>query len=626
MNAARRGDDRDIAYPDELIGSRAIIQGASGAGKTFAIRRILEETHGLMQHLILDVEDEMFTLREKFDYVLIGGDDADAPITVETAAQMAVALLELKVSAILQLNDVGLTAQRNIIAAFITGLMGAPRSLWHPVLVTLDEAHRYAPQSGTVASSEPLTNLATAGRKRPFGALFATQRLSMLSKDILGQCPNRIIGRVDQSLDRQKAADLLGFSPSSEEGRGLMRLNHEFWVVGPAFSAEPKLHKFAKPMTTHLEPGKGKVPTPATPEKVRAMLGKLAKLATKPADDATRPAPVATKGPKHATADAPITVPVDVEAIKRAAFEAGRRSAAADADAARTEGYKEAIADAQSAVVDLAPEAAVPRQGTSGPKHRAVDIETVEAAIREPVSPKPKKTRAPGEIGAAAKDLLETARKRWPCRFNWQQLAALCQRKAVGGSFNEARKELLDGGHVSEIDGKVVPAGMKAAKDLPPEELIAIWTTSLTTAAAKLFTGLHERWPLRLTWAQLAMLCGMKATGGSYNAARRLLLDMELVREEGDKVVPAFSAKASPRSREEIMEMWTAVLPAPADQLLRTIAKVKAGLSAEELAQRTGRVPQGGSWNGAIALLRDNGLIVEQGKRHYVLGDLEGGA
>jgi ABC-type ATPase with predicted acetyltransferase domain len=36
----------DVPFPKELIGSRAVIQGASGAGKTYAIRRILETTHG----------------------------------------------------------------------------------------------------------------------------------------------------------------------------------------------------------------------------------------------------------------------------------------------------------------------------------------------------------------------------------------------------------------------------------------------------------------------------------------------------------------------------------------------------------------------------------------------------
>src|ERR1700676_4870451 len=98
----------DVPFPEELIGSRVVIQGASGAGKTYAIRRILESTHARMQHFVLDVEDELFTLRERFDYVLIGGDGADAPISEDTAEELARALLELGVSAILQLNDLGL--------------------------------------------------------------------------------------------------------------------------------------------------------------------------------------------------------------------------------------------------------------------------------------------------------------------------------------------------------------------------------------------------------------------------------------------------------------------------------------------------------------------------------------
>jgi hypothetical protein len=84
--------------------------------------------------------------------VLIGGDGADAPISEDTAEELARALLEWGVSAILQLNDLGLSGQRRVIARFLTGLMKAPRPLWHPVLVTLDEAHRYAPQNGVVES------------------------------------------------------------------------------------------------------------------------------------------------------------------------------------------------------------------------------------------------------------------------------------------------------------------------------------------------------------------------------------------------------------------------------------------------------------------------------------------
>jgi hypothetical protein len=82
----------DVPFPKEMIGSRAVIQGASGAGKTYAIRRILDTTHGRMQHIVFDVEDELFTLRERFDYVLIGGDGTDARLSEDPTDELAVTL------------------------------------------------------------------------------------------------------------------------------------------------------------------------------------------------------------------------------------------------------------------------------------------------------------------------------------------------------------------------------------------------------------------------------------------------------------------------------------------------------------------------------------------------------
>ena len=40
---------------DRLVISRALIQANSGAGKSWAIRRLLEQTHGRIQHVILNL-------------------------------------------------------------------------------------------------------------------------------------------------------------------------------------------------------------------------------------------------------------------------------------------------------------------------------------------------------------------------------------------------------------------------------------------------------------------------------------------------------------------------------------------------------------------------------------------
>ena len=55
----------------KLIDTRLLVQANSGSGKSWLLRKILEETHGKVQQIVLDLEGEFATLREKYDYVLI---------------------------------------------------------------------------------------------------------------------------------------------------------------------------------------------------------------------------------------------------------------------------------------------------------------------------------------------------------------------------------------------------------------------------------------------------------------------------------------------------------------------------------------------------------------------------
>ena len=64
---------------ERLVTSRMLLQANSGGGKSWAIRRLLEQTHGKIQQLVIDPEGEFYTLREKNDYVLAGkGGDCPA--------------------------------------------------------------------------------------------------------------------------------------------------------------------------------------------------------------------------------------------------------------------------------------------------------------------------------------------------------------------------------------------------------------------------------------------------------------------------------------------------------------------------------------------------------------------
>ena len=45
-----------------LITTRMLLQANSGGGKSWALRRILEQSHGEVQQIVIDVEDEFYTL------------------------------------------------------------------------------------------------------------------------------------------------------------------------------------------------------------------------------------------------------------------------------------------------------------------------------------------------------------------------------------------------------------------------------------------------------------------------------------------------------------------------------------------------------------------------------------
>src|SRR5438067_9069033 len=84
-----------------LVDTRLLVQANSGGGKSWLLRRLLEQTHGRVQHLVIDPEGEFASLREKYDYVLAAPRGGDTLAEPRSAALLAERLLELRVSAVL---------------------------------------------------------------------------------------------------------------------------------------------------------------------------------------------------------------------------------------------------------------------------------------------------------------------------------------------------------------------------------------------------------------------------------------------------------------------------------------------------------------------------------------------
>jgi hypothetical protein len=296
-----------------LVESNAGVIGNPGSGKSRTCRKILELAAGQAQRIVLDVEDEYYTLREQTPSMLLaGGRNGDCPATPANAAALASLLLETGIDAVIQLNDLGLEGQREFIRLFVDALVDAEPRLWHPLLLLVDEAHRYVPLRGWAASGEAIIRLALQGRKRTFGLILATPRLSGISTDARGMLNNWLLGRASQKVDKQAAAEQLGVTNSSDEARGLAKLQPgNFWCFGPALDSEPALVRIGEVVTTHLRPGQRDVPTPPAPEQIRAMLERLPR-GEQPAS-ATAEAGAASAAP----------MPDDVERLRREAFSRG---------------------------------------------------------------------------------------------------------------------------------------------------------------------------------------------------------------------------------------------------------------------------------------------------------------
>lgn len=271
---------------DALVNTRLLVQANSGAGKSWALRRLLEQTHGQVQHLVIDPEGEFASLREKFDYVLAARTGGDTAADPRTAKLLAERLLELGTSAILDIYELKPHERVRFVRLFLEALVDAPKQLWHPALIVVDEAHVYCPEQGDAESADAVKGLCTRGRKRGFCAVLATQRLSKLHKDAAAECNNKLIGRSSLDVDMKRAADDLGLT--DKPSRLLLREldNGEFFAFGPALSRQVTKVRVGPVITTH--PKAGSHLAAVIPPPTAKVLSVLAKLADLPAEAEAR--------------------------------------------------------------------------------------------------------------------------------------------------------------------------------------------------------------------------------------------------------------------------------------------------------------------------------------------------
>jgi len=259
---------------EELLASRLLVQGNSGSGKSHLLRRLLEQSAGLVQQVVIDPEGDFATLADRFGHVVV--DAAD--YSEAEAAGIARRVRAQRASVVLNLEGLEIDAQLRCAGTFLGALFDAPREQWYPVLVVVDEAQLFAPAAAGDVGEEArrislaaMTNLMCRGRKRGLAGVIATQRLAKLAKNVAAEASNFLMGRTFLDIDMQRAADLLGMERrQAEQIRDLER--GQFLALGPALCRRPRLVRIGAVATGTRGGGPALAPLPVMGADERELL------------------------------------------------------------------------------------------------------------------------------------------------------------------------------------------------------------------------------------------------------------------------------------------------------------------------------------------------------------------
>ena len=226
---------------EELLATRLLVQGNSGSGKSHLLRRLLEQSAGQVQQVVIDPEGDFVTLGDRYGHLAIEA----AEHSERDVARFASRIREHRASVVLSLEGLEAEGQMRCAAAFLSALFDAPRDHWYPALVVVDEAQLFAPAGGGEVAEEvrraslsAMTNLMCRGRKRGLAGVIATQRLAKLAKNVAAEASNFLMGRTFLDIDMARAADLLGMERRQAESIRDLQRGH-FLALGPAVSRRP---------------------------------------------------------------------------------------------------------------------------------------------------------------------------------------------------------------------------------------------------------------------------------------------------------------------------------------------------------------------------------------------------
>jgi len=562
-----------------VIDGRMLIQANSGGGKSYAVRKFCEITHGKVQQIIIDIEGEFASLREKFDYILVGK-DGDIPINLRSSELLARRLLELNTSAIIDLYELKHNERKRFVKTFLDSMINSPKELWHPCLVIIDEAHTFCPEakSGEAESSDAVKDLATRGRKRGFALVACTQRLSKLSKDVAAELNTKLIGRSSLDVDMKRAAFELGFTDKNDI-LSLRSINKgEFYAFGPALTNEVTKIKIDKVITIHPEAGKTyKKTKPASSEKVRQVLEKLKDLPIeaeeelKTKEDLKRKIFELHKENIELKREKSIQKPAYDEKAMKHYYENGYNTAIKQTNERLPkiiQAIKLALSNTMFIKQELEPnikkliENLSYAQGSvEGLINTIIPIPKIEevylskgfgnfnkeaqSSVNIDHDPKLQTISQPEiKLRIGAMLMLKAVAMYHPNEVSKNQVATLAGFSVSGGTFNTYLSELkrldwinLQGDFISITNEGLQNVGQVESLSTDPEKLIEMWCSKFREGVGKMLRVITACYPYRISKIELAEKSGFSVEGGTFNTYLSELRRNGLIKIKGEDII-----------------------------------------------------------------------------------------
>jgi DNA helicase HerA-like ATPase len=137
--------------------------------------------------------------------------------------------------------------EQGIVAASVLGALWQRRERREPVLVVIDEAHNVCPARPAdplvALATEHAVRIAAEGRKFGIYLLVSTQRPQKVHENVISQCDNLVLMRLNSVADAAFAQAVLSFVPAGLVERATTFRLGEALVAGK-ISPNPALIRF----------------------------------------------------------------------------------------------------------------------------------------------------------------------------------------------------------------------------------------------------------------------------------------------------------------------------------------------------------------------------------------------